>query len=179
MIRLTIGFFFLPKIFHGANLSNMSQYSLNINGSIRQVEAAPETPLLWVLRDGLELSGAKYGCGIGSCGACTVHLNGVPTRACMTPVSTVGRKKVVTIEGLDPAGAHALQIAWQELDVSQCGYCQSGQIMTAAALLQENSAPTDAEIDDAMSGNLCRCATYLRIRQGIHRAAEIAKKGGF
>jgi isoquinoline 1-oxidoreductase alpha subunit len=178
VIRLTIESLFIVKIFHEANLSNMSQYSLNINGVIRQVEAAPETPLLWVLRDSLELSGTKYGCGIGSCGACTVHLNGVPTRSCMTPVSTVGRKKVVTIEGLDPKGAHPLQTAWQELDVPQCGYCQTGQIMTAAALLQENSDPTDAEIDDAMSGNLCRCATYLRIRQGIHRAAEIAKKGG-
>jgi isoquinoline 1-oxidoreductase alpha subunit len=178
VIRLTIESLSIAKIFDEVNLLNMSQYSLNINGVIRQVEAAPETPLLWVLRDSLELSGTKYGCGIGSCGACTVHLNGVPTRACMTPVSTVGRKKVVTIEGLDPKGAHPLQTAWQELDVPQCGYCQTGQIMTAAALLQENSDPTDAEIDDAMSGNLCRCATYLRIRQGIHRAAEIAKKGG-
>jgi len=106
-----------------------------------------------------------------------VHLNGVPTRACMTPVSTVGRKKVVTIEGLHPDGSHPLQVAWQELDVPQCGYCQTGQIMTAAALLKENPDPTDVEIDDAMSGNLCRCATYLRIRQGIHRAAAIAKKG--
>jgi len=154
----------------------MSQYSLNINGVARQVEATPETPLLWVLRDSLDLPGTKFGCGVGSCGACMVHLNGVPTRACMTPVSTVGRKQVVTIEGLDPQGAHPLQTAWQELDVPQCGYCQAGQIMTAAALLKENADPTDAEIDDAMAGNLCRCATYLRIRSGIHRAAEIAGK---
>ncbi len=157
----------------------MSQYLLNVNGVARQVEAAPETPLLWVLRDSLDLPGTKFGCGVGSCGACMVHLNGVPTRACMTPVSTVGRKQVLTIEGLDPQGAHPLQTAWQELDVPQCGYCQGGQIMTAAALLKENAKPTDAEIDDAMAGNLCRCATYLRIRAGIHRAAEIAdsKKG--
>jgi isoquinoline 1-oxidoreductase alpha subunit len=156
----------------------MSQYSLNINGATRQVEAAPETPLLWVLRDSLDLPGTKYGCGVGSCGACMVQLNGVPTRSCMTPVSTVGRKQVLTIEGLDPQGAHPLQQAWLELDVPQCGYCQSGQILTAAALLKENPDPTDAEIDDAMSGNLCRCATYLRIRAGIHRAAVIAKQKG-
>jgi len=169
------GVFFIPW----ENCKAMSQYLLNVNGVARQVEAAPETPLLWVLRDSLDLPGTKFGCGVGSCGACMVHLNGVPTRACMTPVSTVGRKQVVTIEGLDPRGAHPLQTAWQELDVPQCGYCQSGQIMTAAALLKENANPTDAEIDDALAGNLCRCATYLRIRAGIHRAAEIAgsKKG--
>jgi len=152
----------------------MPQYRLNINGSPREVEVAAETPLLWVLRDTLELTGSKYGCGIGACGACTVHLNGVPTRSCMTPVSTVGRKQVTTIEGLDPKGRHPLQQAWMELDVPQCGYCQAGQIMSAAALLQENPRPTDADIDGAMAGNLCRCATYLRIRAGIHRAAEIA-----
>ena len=154
----------------------MSQYSLNINGVVRQVEAAPETPLLWVLREQLDLPGTKYACGVGACGACTVHLNGVPARACMTPVSTVGRKQVLTIEGLDAKGAHPLQQAWQELDVPQCGYCQGGQIMTAAALLKENPNPSDAEIDDAMAGNLCRCATYVRIRAGIHRAADIAAK---
>lgn len=152
----------------------MPIYSLNINGAKREVDVAGETPLLWVLRDSLELTGSKYGCGIGACGACTVHLNGVPTRSCMTPVSTVGRKQVTTIEGLDPKGAHPLQQAWLELDVPQCGYCQAGQIMSAAALLKENPKPTDAEIDGAMSGNLCRCATYTRIRAGIHRAAEIA-----
>jgi isoquinoline 1-oxidoreductase alpha subunit len=154
----------------------MSQYSLNINGVTQQVDVAPETPLLWVLRDSLGLVGTKFGCGVGLCGACMVHLNGLPTRACMTPVSTVGRKQIVTIEGLSPHGDHPLQTAWQELDVPQCGYCQSGQIMTAAALLKENAKPTDAEIDDALSGNLCRCAAYLRIRAGIHRAAEIAQK---
>jgi isoquinoline 1-oxidoreductase alpha subunit len=155
----------------------MSLYRLHINGQIRQVEAAPDTPLLWVLRDSLDLAGTKYGCGVGACGACTVHVNGVPTRSCMTPVATVGLKKVLTIEGLDAQASHPLQQAWVELDVPQCGYCQAGQIMTAAALLKENPKPSDADIDGAMSGNLCRCATYLRIRAGIHRAAEISAKG--
>ena len=141
-----------------------------------QVDVAADTPLLWVLRDTLGLLGTKFGCGIGNCGACMVHLGGLPTRSCMTPVSTVGRKKVLTIEGLTAQGDHPLQKAWQELDVPQCGYCQGGQIMTAAALLQESAHPTDAEIDDAMAGNLCRCAAYQRIRAGIHRAAEIAAK---
>lgn len=153
------------------------KYVLNVNGTSRPVDVPPDTPLLWVLRDALELVGTKYGCGIGQCGACTVHLNGVPTRSCLTPVSTVGRMAVTTIEGLDPKGKHPLQQAWTELDVPQCGYCQSGQIMTAAALLQNNPAPTDEEIDGAMTGNLCRCATYLRIRAGIKRAAELASAG--
>ena len=158
----------------------MSKYSLSINGHSRAVDVAPDTPLLWVLRDSLELVGTKFGCGAGHCGACTVHLNGVPTRACMTPVSTVRRKQVTTIEGLDAKGEHPLQRAWKELDVPQCGYCQAGQIMTAVALLKENPRPSDEEIDGAMAGNLCRCGTYLRIRKGIHRAAELAaadKKG--
>ena len=156
----------------------MAHYALNINGVTHQVDVAADTPLLWVLRDTLGLVGTKFGCGIGNCGACMVHLGGLPTRSCMTPVSTVGRKKVLTIEGLTAQGDHPLQKAWQELDVPQCGYCQGGQIMTAAALLQETSHPTDAEIDDAMAGNLCRCAAYQRIRAGIHRAAEIAAKQG-
>jgi len=156
----------------------MAHYALNINGVTHQVDVAADTPLLWVLRDTLGLLGTKFGCGIGNCGACMVHLGGLPTRSCMTPVSTVGRKKVLTIEGLTAQGDHPLQKAWQELDVPQCGYCQGGQIMTAAALLQETSHPTDAEIDDAMAGNLCRCAAYQRIRAGIHRAAEIAAKQG-
>lgn len=151
----------------------MTQYRLQINGQTRAVDAAPDTPLLWVLRDALDLPGTKYGCGVGACGACTVHINGVPTRSCMTPVSTLGAKQVTTIEGLDAQHAHPLQQAWQELDVPQCGYCQAGQIMTAVALLKESPKPSDAEIDGAMSGNLCRCATYTRIRAGIHRAAEI------
>ena len=154
----------------------MAHYALNINGVTHQVDVAADTPLLWVLRDTLGLLGTKFGCGIGNCGACMVHLGGLPTRSCMTPVSTVGRKKVLTIEGLTAQGDHPLQKAWQELDVPQCGYCQGGQIMTAAALLQETAHPTDAEIDDAMAGNLCRCAAYQRIRAGIHRAAEIAAK---
>lgn len=155
----------------------MSKYSLSINGQSRSVDVTPETPLLWVLRDTLELPGTKFGCGAGHCGACTVHINGVPTRSCMTPVSTVGRKQVTTIEGVDARGEHPLQRAWKELDVPQCGYCQAGQIMTAAALLKENPRPTDEEIDGAMAGNLCRCGTYLRIRAGIHRAAELAATG--
>jgi isoquinoline 1-oxidoreductase alpha subunit len=150
-------------------------YTLNVNGQSRPVDVAPDTPLLWVLRDTLELTGTKYGCGVGQCGACTVHLNGVPARACMTPVSTVGRMKVATIEGLAENGKpHPVQQAWTELDVAQCGYCQPGQLMTAAALLKDNPKPSDADIDGAMAGNICRCATYTRIRQGIKRAAALA-----
>lgn len=152
----------------------MSKYTLNINGESHAVDVAADTPLLWVLRDSLGLVGTKFGCGAGQCGACTVQLNGVPARACMTPVATVGRTQVTTIEGLHPQGAHPLQRAWQELDVPQCGYCQAGQIMTAAALLKENPKPSDEEIDGALAGNLCRCATYLRIRAGVRRAAQIA-----
>ncbi|ANE55055.1 (2Fe-2S)-binding protein [Methylomonas sp. DH-1] len=155
----------------------MSQYTLSINGAARTLDAAPETPLLWVLRDQLQLLGSKFGCGIGQCGACTVHLDGVPTRACITPVSEVGQRQVTTIEGLSKNGDHPLQKAWQELDVPQCGYCQAGQIMTAAALLKKSPKPSDAEIDAALDGNLCRCGTYLRIRAGIHRAAELAAQG--
>lgn len=151
----------------------MKSYALNINGETHKVELESDTPLLWALRDTIGLVGTKYGCGIGACGACTVHIDGVPGRACLTPISTVGSKKVTTIEGLDPHAMHPLQQAWQELDVPQCGYCQAGQLMTAAALLKSNPHPTDAEIDAAMTGNLCRCGTYIRIRAGIHRAAEI------
>ena len=154
----------------------MAHYTLNINGRMHEVEATPDTPLLWVLRDSLGLVGTKFGCGVGQCGACTVHIDSVPTPSCRTPVANVGRSQVVTIEGLDPKGAHPLQQAWQELDVPQCGYCQTGQIMKAAALLKDKPNPSDAEIDVAMAGNLCRCATYLRIRAGIHRAAEITAR---
>jgi len=152
------------------------KYTLNINGQSRTVDVPADTPMLWVLRDHLDLSGTKFGCGVGQCGACTIHLNGVPARACMTPVSTVGRMKVTTIEGLAASATalHPLQQAWTELDVAQCGYCQAGQIMTAAALLKDNPKPTDEDIDGAMAGNLCRCATYKRIREGIKRAAVIA-----
>ncbi len=154
----------------------MSKYKLNINGVQKTVDVAAETPLLWVLRDHLSLVGTKFGCGIGQCGACTVHIDGEPTRACLTPISSVGKSQITTIEGLNPNGEHPLQKVWQELDVPQCGYCQAGQIMTAAALLKKNPRPTDADIDTALAGNLCRCGTYLRIRAGIHRAAEIVAK---
>jgi isoquinoline 1-oxidoreductase alpha subunit len=154
----------------------MSKYTLNVNGEQRTVDVASDTPLLWVLRDHLDLVGAKFGCGIGQCGACTVHIDGVPTRACLIPVSSVGKNRITTIEGLAPNGGHPLQQAWQELDVPQCGYCQAGQIMTAAALLKKNPHPSDQDINAALAGNLCRCGTYLRIRAGIHRAAEIAGK---
>ena len=154
----------------------MPKFNLQVNGQSRPVEVAADTPLLWVLRDNLDLVGTKFGCGIGQCGACTVHLDGVPTRSCLTPVSTATGMKITTIEGLsvDAEHQHPLQQAWCELDVAQCGYCQAGQIMTAAALLKRNPNPSDTDIDDAMTGNLCRCATYYRIRQGIQRAAAIA-----
>ena len=144
---------------------------LKVNGKTTRVDVAPDTPLLWVLRDVLDLPGTKFGCGIAQCGACTVHLNGTPVRSCSVPVSAVGSAEVTTIEGLSPDGTHPLQIAWQDLDVPQCGYCQAGQLMSAAALLAKNPKPTDADIDSAMAGNLCRCATYTRIRAAIHQAA--------
>jgi isoquinoline 1-oxidoreductase alpha subunit len=155
----------------------MSQYTLNVNGQNRSVDVAPETPLLWVLRDHLDLVGTKFGCGVGQCGACTIHLNGAPGRACLTPVSAAADAKILTIEGLSPDGSHPLQRAWVELDVAQCGYCQAGQIMTAAALLADTPKPTDEDIDNTMAGNLCRCATYTRIRAGIHRASALALAG--
>jgi aerobic-type carbon monoxide dehydrogenase small subunit (CoxS/CutS family) len=151
--------------------------TLLVNGKAHKVDAPPDTPLLWVLRDQLALTGTKYGCGMALCGACTVHANGVPTRACSTPVSTVVGKKVLTIEGLSADASHAVQRAWVALEVPQCGYCQSGQIMTAAALLAKNKKPSDAEIDAAMAGNLCRCGTYNRVRAAIHRAAADMSKG--
>jgi isoquinoline 1-oxidoreductase subunit alpha len=152
----------------------MPRITLTVNGEQRTVDAAADTPLLWVLRDDLRLMGAKYGCGVGQCGACTVHLGGEATRACLVPAASVQARRVTTIEGLDPKNAHPLQQAWVELDVPQCGYCQAGQIMSAAALLAKNPQPTDADIEAAMAGNLCRCATYLRIREGIKRAAALA-----
>jgi isoquinoline 1-oxidoreductase alpha subunit len=147
-------------------------FDLKVNGTSRRVDVAADTPLLWVLRDTLDLPGTKFGCGIAQCGACTVHLNGRPVRSCSVPVSAVGTAEVTTIEGLSPDATHPLQLAWQELDVPQCGYCQAGQLMSAAALLAKSPNPTDAEIDAAMAGNLCRCATYTRIRAAIHRAAR-------
>ena len=147
--------------------------ALNINGEAKQVEAEPDTPLLWVLRDTLRFTGTKFGCGMGLCGACTVHIDGRPERSCSVQVSDAVGKKVVTIEGIGQSRAgNAVQEAWQRLDVVQCGYCQSGQIMSAAALLDSNRKPSDQEIDSAMGGNLCRCATYVRIRAAIHEAAK-------
>jgi len=149
--------------------------SFFVNGKPRSVDAAPDTPLLWVLRDNLGLTGTKFGCGVAVCGSCTVHLNGAPVRACMTPVSAVAGQKIITIEGARSKAVKALQDAWVKLDVPQCGYCQSGQIMSAAALLARNPHPTDADIDAALDGNLCRCATYQRIRAAVHQAARSMK----
>lgn len=149
--------------------------ALNVNGKSYQVDVSGDTPLLWVLRDHLGLTGTKYGCGVAVCGACTVHVDGEQARACITPASSVGGKLVTTIEGLSAQGDHPVQKAWIEVDVPQCGYCQSGQIMAAAALLAKNSNPGDADIDSAMSGILCRCGTYQRIRKAIRRAADMAK----
>ena len=146
-------------------------YTLNVNGKSATVDVPGDTPLLWVLRDVLNLKGTKFGCGAGLCGACTVHLRGEAVRSCQTPVSAAVNAPIKTIEGLSADGSHPLQRAWMEIDVPQCGYCQAGQIMSAAALLAKKPRVTDADIDQAMSGNICRCATYLRIRQAIHRAA--------
>ena len=146
---------------------------LTINGKVHQVDVAPDTPLLWALRDTLQMTGTKYGCGQALCGACTVHVEGSPVRACMTPVSAVAGRRITTIEAIDTQRVgKAVQEAWRKLDVVQCGYCQSGQIMSAVALLSQNRKPTDADIDNAMSGNLCRCATYVRIRAAIYEAAK-------
>jgi aerobic-type carbon monoxide dehydrogenase small subunit (CoxS/CutS family) len=151
--------------------------ALTVNGTSRQLDVAPEMPLLWALRESLELTGTKYGCGMALCGACTVHVDGVPARACVTPVSAVAGKHVTTIEGLSAKTDHPVQRAWMELDVPQCGFCQSGQLMSAAALLAQNKTPTDQDIDQAMAGNICRCGTYQRIRAAIHRAAALARGG--
>ena len=153
----------------------MKKFRLKVNGQSRTLEAPEDMPLLWALRDGLELKGTKFGCGIAQCGACTVVIDGIATRSCITPVSAVEGSAITTIEGLSKDGSHPLQRAWEEIDVPQCGYCQAGQIMSAAALLARKPTPTDDDIDAAMNGNLCRCATYLRIRRAIHRAAEIGK----
>jgi isoquinoline 1-oxidoreductase alpha subunit len=148
--------------------------TFTVNGSVRTVDVPADMPLLWVLRDVLDLKGTKFGCGVSQCGACTVHVNGAPARSCSLPAPAVQGATVTTIEGLSPTGTHPLQTAWEELDVPQCGYCQAGQLMSAAALLARTPKPTDAEIDAAMNGNLCRCASYGRIREGIHRAAARA-----
>jgi isoquinoline 1-oxidoreductase alpha subunit len=151
--------------------------TLIVNGQSRQVDVPPDMPLLWVIRENLSMTGTKFGCGIAQCGACTVHLDGQPVRSCNTQVGAVAGRKITTIEGLSAKSDHPVQKAWVELDVPQCGYCQSGQIMAAAALLARKANPTDGDIDAAMAGNICRCGTYQRIRAGIHRAAQI-KKGG-
>ncbi|MGD0790500.1 MAG: (2Fe-2S)-binding protein [Terriglobales bacterium] len=148
-----------------------------INGRSTRVDVPANMPLLWVIRDVLNLRGTKYGCGMALCGACTVHIDGEATRSCVTDVSSVAGKKITTIEGLSPDGSHPAQLAWQEIDVPQCGYCQAGQIMSAAALLAKIPQPTNAQIDEAMEGNLCRCGTYLRIREAIHRAAAMSAGG--
>lgn len=154
----------------------MAVISLNVNGRSVTVDVDPTTPLLWVLRDHLNLVGTKFGCGIAQCGACTVHINGSSVRSCVLPVSSVKNNTIVTIEGLSEKGDHPLQRAWEELDVSQCGYCQAGQIMSAAALLKRNPKPTNQDIDNAMSGNICRCGTHVRIRKAIQLAAETQTK---
>jgi isoquinoline 1-oxidoreductase alpha subunit len=151
--------------------------TLTVNGTPRQLDVAPEMPLLWALRETLELTGTKYGCGMALCGACTVHVDGTPIRSCVTPVSAVAGKQVTTIEGLSAKTDHPVQRAWMEIDVPQCGFCQPGQLMSAAALLAQNKTPTDRDIDAAMAGNICRCGTYQRIRAAIHRAAAIARGG--
>ena len=152
----------------------MAIFKLHVNGKTREVDVAPDTPLLWVLRESLDLAGTKFGCGIAQCGACTVHLDGEAVRSCAMPISAVGTGKVVTIEGLSEKGDHPVQKAWEEVDVMQCGYCQAGQIMSAAALLKKNPNPSDEEIFTAMNGNICRCGTYVRIREAIKQAAAIS-----
>ena len=157
----------------------MAAITFTLNGQPQTVDVVPEMPLLWVLRDTLGMTGTKFGCGMSLCGACTVHIDGVPTRTCMTSVSSIAEKEVITIEGLSSDGNHPVQQAWMEVDVPQCGYCQSGQIMTAAALVRDNPSPTDDDIDRTMRNNICRCGTYQSIRAAIHRASEIhAANGG-
>lgn len=149
--------------------------SFKVNGAQKTVDVADDTPLLWILRDHLELKGTKFGCGIGQCGACTVHINGVATRSCQRKAVTLANADVTTIEGLSADGTHPLQRAWEEIDVPQCGYCQAGQLMSASALLAKTPRPSDADIENAMNGNICRCTSYLRIRAAIHRAAEMTE----
>jgi isoquinoline 1-oxidoreductase alpha subunit len=156
---------------------DLSMVSIKVNGKAYEVDALPNTPLLWVIRETLGLTGTKFGCGRSICGACTVHVDGQATRSCVTPVSSVSGKEVTTIEGLSPDGSHPVQQAWIAENVPQCGYCQPGQIMAAAALLAQNQKPSDADIDKAMSGNICRCGTYQRIRRAVHRAAQIMARG--
>jgi isoquinoline 1-oxidoreductase subunit alpha len=150
--------------------------TLTVNGNTQSIDADPDTPLLWALRDHLGLTGTKYGCGMGLCGACTVHVDGAAVRSCVLPLKALGSRSVTTIEGVSKARSHAVQRAWIELDVPQCGYCQSGQIMSAVALLRATTSPSDADIDAALAGNICRCGTYARIRKAVHRAAELLRE---
>jgi aerobic-type carbon monoxide dehydrogenase small subunit (CoxS/CutS family) len=163
---------FFLYLFVKPTLNKMAQFELNVNGKTHELNVDPSTPILWVLRDHLKLVGTKYGCGIAQCGACTVHLNGVAVRSCQLPVSSVGNNQLTTIEGLSEKGDHPVQQAWLEHDVPQCGYCQSGQIMSASALLEANTNPSDEEIESAMNGNICRCGTYTRIKAAIKTAAN-------
>jgi aerobic-type carbon monoxide dehydrogenase small subunit (CoxS/CutS family) len=156
----------------------MASVRFTLNGKLQTVDTVPGMPLLWVLRDTLGMTGTKFGCGMALCGACTVHIDGQPVRACVTPISSVASKRVTTIEGLSPDRAHPIQQAWIAEDVPQCGYCQSGQIMTAAALLAKTANPTDADIDEAMRNSICRCGTYQQIRKAVHLAAELKRTGG-
>ena len=169
MPNLCNGFDYISK---KVRFTTMAQFTININGTSHQVDVASDTPMLWVLRDHIKLVGTKYGCGIGECGACTIHLDGVATRACSLPISVVGDSKITTIEGLSENNDHPVQKAWIEHDVPQCGYCQSGQIMNAAALLEQNPTPNDTEIDTAMNGNICRCGTYTRVKKAIKTASS-------
>lgn len=150
----------------------MANYIIKVNGKSQQVEAEPNTPILWVLRDHLNLLGTKYGCGVAMCGACTIHLNGTAIRSCQLPISSVGNSEITTIEGISEEGNHIVQEAWKEVDVAQCGYCQTGQIMSAVSFLRDNPNPTDEDIESAMGGNICRCGTYLRIKKAIKLAAS-------
>lgn len=150
----------------------MANYIIKVNGKSQQVEAEPNTPILWVLRDHLNLLGTKYGCGVAMCGACTIHLNGTAIRSCQLPISSVGNSEITTIEGISEEGNHIVQEAWKEVDVAQCGYCQTGQIMSAVAFLRDNPNPTDEDIESAMGGNICRCGTYLRIKKAVKLAAS-------
>ena len=150
----------------------MAQYTIKINGKEHQVDVAPDTPMLWVLRDHIDLVGTKFGCGIGQCGACTIHIDGAATRSCLLPISSIGDRSITTIEGLSENGDHPIQKAWIEHDVAQCGYCQSGQMMNAASLLNQKANPSDQDIDESMNGNICRCGTYVRIKAAIKTAAK-------
>jgi isoquinoline 1-oxidoreductase alpha subunit len=167
----------VPRRVAGAAVAGDELFKINVNGQDTSVDVDADMPLLWVLRDRLNLTGTKFGCGMALCGACTVHLDAQPVRSCVTPIGAVGAKKITTIEGLSADSSHPVQRAWIELDVPQCGYCQSGQIMSAVALLDRTAQPSDVEIDAAMAGNICRCGTYQRIRAAIHRAAQLKSSG--